>query len=337
MDDVDLDRSTVGAFLSRAWALTLRVLGPAWTLARQRPVDAIAVVVCTAAAGAIFLNALFLQNAPHPAPMMAGKPRPIAVPEATGSVVALPRARPMMAETTRPAAESGKPVGDVARPEAAPVRARPQNIAELTKPPVDTAKPEAAPARQRQQVVADIQRELARRGFFDGPTDGIHGPKTDAAIRDFEHAAKLKAGAQADEALLRVITRTPIQAVAATRVEPTPIRAEAAPKRPEPAPTRAEPTPMRPEPAMRGEAPPRPPAAIRTAAAAKSASSGRVVAVQRALADYGYGQLTPNGVLGPETKTAIERFERERKLPVTGQVSDRLTRELAAVTGRPLE
>jgi peptidoglycan hydrolase-like protein with peptidoglycan-binding domain len=334
MDDVDLDRSTVGAFLSRAWGLTLRALGPAWTLARQRPVDTIAVVVCTAAAGAILANALFLQNAPHPAPMMAGKQRPIAGSEATGSVVALPRARPVIAETSRPTAAA-----EATRSEAAPVRARPQTIAEPTRPPADTARPEpaTAPVRQRQQVVADIQRELARRGFFDGPADGIHGPKTDAAIRDFEHAAKFKASAQADEALLRVIMRTPIQAVAATRAEPTPTRAEPAPRRPDPAPMRAEPAPPRAEPTLRGEAPPRPPAAIRTAATARSASSGRVVAVQRALADYGYGQVTPNGVLGPETKAAIERFERERKLPVTGAVSDRLTRELAAVTGRPLE
>ncbi|HEX9361560.1 MAG TPA: peptidoglycan-binding protein, partial [Bradyrhizobium sp.] len=34
---------------------------------------------------------------------------------------------------------------------------------------------------------------------------------------------------------------------------------------------------------------------------------------------------------------AIQKFERERKLPVTGQMSDRLVRELIAVTGRPIE
>jgi peptidoglycan hydrolase-like protein with peptidoglycan-binding domain len=83
---------------------------------------------------------------------------------------------------------------------------------------------------------------------------------------------------------------------------------------------------------------PRPAAANRPTPPAKQAAPNRrVLAVQRALAEFGYGQVTPNGVLGTETKAAIERFERERKLPVTGQVSDRLTRELAAVTGRPLE
>ena len=64
--------------------------------------------------------------------------------------------------------------------------------------------------------------------------------------------------------------------------------------------------------------------------------TNRTVAVQRALADFGYGQVKPTGTVGPDTKAAIEKFERERKLPVTGQVSDRLVRELSALKGSPL-
>jgi hypothetical protein len=63
----------------------------------------------------------------------------------------------------------------------------------------------------------------------------------------------------------------------------------------------------------------------------------RVIAVQRALAEFGYGQLKPTGVVDAETKAAVEKFERERKLPVTGQVSERVLRELASITGHPLE
>ena len=66
-------------------------------------------------------------------------------------------------------------------------------------------------------------------------------------------------------------------------------------------------------------------------------NSRRVAAVQRALTEYGYGQLKPTGTVGSDTQAAIQRFERERKLPVTGQVSDRMIRELATVTGRPIE
>ena len=66
-------------------------------------------------------------------------------------------------------------------------------------------------------------------------------------------------------------------------------------------------------------------------------SSRRVAAVQRALTEYGYGQLKPTGTAGSDTQAAIQRFERERKLPVTGQISDRVVKELATVTGRPIE
>lgn len=66
-------------------------------------------------------------------------------------------------------------------------------------------------------------------------------------------------------------------------------------------------------------------------------SSRRVASVQRALTEYGYGQLKPTGTVGSDTQAAIQRFERARKIPVTGQMSDRLVRELNAVTGRPID
>ena len=65
--------------------------------------------------------------------------------------------------------------------------------------------------------------------------------------------------------------------------------------------------------------------------------SRRVAAVQRALTEYGYGQLKPTGTVGSDTQAAIQKFERERRLPVTGQVSDRLVRELAAMIGHPID
>ena len=66
-------------------------------------------------------------------------------------------------------------------------------------------------------------------------------------------------------------------------------------------------------------------------------ASRRVAAVQRALTDYGYGQLKPTGTVGSDTLAAIQKFERDRKLPITGQMSDRLVRELSAATGRNID
>jgi hypothetical protein len=42
-------------------------------------------------------------------------------------------------------------------------------------------------------------------------------------------------------------------------------------------------------------------------------------------------------MLDDATSQAIEKFEREHKLPVSGRVSDRLVSELAAMIGHPIE
>jgi hypothetical protein len=152
--------------------------------------------------------------------------------------------------------------------------------------------------RARTDVVAEIQRELAKRNFYDGPADGISGPKTDVAIRDFIQAAGVKLAAEPTEDLLRTLARSPVKA---------PARGGAGTGRVDPIAELIEPSPR------------------------------RVLAVQRALAEAGYGQIKPTGSYNPETRAAIEKFERERKLPITGQISDRLVRELAALTGGPVE
>ena len=79
----------------------------------------------------------------------------------------------------------------------------------------------------------------------------------------------------------------------------------------------------------------RPPAPIPDTA--QSAGARRVAAVQRALTQYGYGQLKATGAVGSDTQAAITKFERDRKLPVTGQMSDRLVKELTAMIGHPID
>ena len=250
------------------------------TSARGRRIDSLAILCALLAMGAIASNALFLQKGPHPAPIFSTRtpaPKPAAAPsfplkpvvvapapqvESTSSVV-LPRPRPLESEA---------------------------------------AKPEPAAAlRPRTEIVADIQKELSRRGFYEGATDGVYGSRTEAALREFEQAASLKAGTEPDESMLRLIKAS---AAKAQPVPPAPI----------PAPAKSD---------AIGEliAPP----------------SKRVMAVQRVLSEYGYGQIKPTGIYDRPTEEAIEQFERARKLPVTRQISPRLMRELAALTGRPVE
>jgi hypothetical protein len=47
--------------------------------------------------------------------------------------------------------------------------------------------------------------------------------------------------------------------------------------------------------------------------------------------------LKPTGTIGADTQAAIAKFERARKLPVTGQMSEHVARELAAMIGHPIE
>jgi peptidoglycan hydrolase-like protein with peptidoglycan-binding domain len=68
-----------------------------------------------------------------------------------------------------------------------------------------------------------------------------------------------------------------------------------------------------------------------------TASPKRVLAIQHALADFGYGQIKPTGAIDGDTRAAIEKFERDRHMPVDGQISDSFLRELETMTGRPLE
>ena len=62
-----------------------------------------------------------------------------------------------------------------------------------------------------------------------------------------------------------------------------------------------------------------------------------VAAAQRALSKLNYGPLKIDGVMGQETRQAIERFERERRLPVTGDLGSRTIRELSSQSGIRVE
>jgi hypothetical protein len=180
------------------------------------PRDMIAIFVAIVAAGSIFVNALYRQPGPHPAPIFAVKPRPVAI-EAAEVVPPTPRARPEIIIANQKA--------------EAPA---PQKMEASARPRVEQVKVDAAPK----------------------------APRTD-----------------------------PIAALIGGQPAPA-----------------ATPTP-----------------------------ASKVILVQRALNDFGYGPVKSSGNVGPDTTAAIQKFERERKLPVTGQISPRFLRELATVTGRALD
>lgn len=69
------------------------------------------------------------------------------------------------------------------------------------------------------------------------------------------------------------------------------------------------------------------------APAAPPVMSSKIGSVQRMLARYGFGPVRINGEMDADTRAAIGRFERDRGLSPSGEVSDRLMHELAAYSG----
>jgi outer membrane biosynthesis protein TonB len=78
------------------------------------------------------------------------------------------------------------------------------------------------------------------------------------------------------------------------------------------------------------------PARPTTEAAASAAPSKLVLAAQRALVKLGF-VLNPDGVAGATTRQAIERYERDHGLPVRGDLSRAIMRQLSAETGIPIK
>jgi peptidoglycan hydrolase-like protein with peptidoglycan-binding domain len=64
-------------------------------------------------------------------------------------------------------------------------------------------------------LVREVQAELVRRGLYDGPADGLFGPKTEAAILDYEIGAGLKPTGHPNPQLLTAM-RTPTAAQSGT-------------------------------------------------------------------------------------------------------------------------
>jgi peptidoglycan hydrolase-like protein with peptidoglycan-binding domain len=77
------------------------------------------------------------------------------------------------------------------------------------------------------------------------------------------------------------------------------------------------------------------PAAAR--AEARPDTQRPVAAAQRALVKLGYGPIQVDGLFGQETRQALERFERDRRLAPTGELAPRTVRELSAASGIRVE
>ena len=202
-------------------------------------------------------------------------------------------------------------------------------------------------------IEAEQERGLLMRVFLHSPKDVLAGLLAAAAIcAILANALFLQAGRHPSPMFGSVVTLPAPQTAAASPLpRPRPVELVSEPPEIRPVEVRGadpkNPDPKNPDPmanlVVRSTGAPtaapanvaRPPAPI--PATTQSAGARRVAAVQRALTQYGYGQLKPTGAVGSDTQAAITKFERDRKLPVTGQMSDRLVKELTAMIGHPID
>ena len=197
-------------------------------------------------------------------------------------------------------------------------------------------------------VEADTERTLLMRVLLRSPKDMVAGALAFAVVTAIIANALLLQAGRHPAPMFGSITAMPAVAAPANPLpRPRPVEADisqpesrsAEPRAADPLANLVKTTSTAPVPPM-PTAVPRPPATIPVTShndGAAITGARRVAAVQRALTEYGYGQLKPTGTAGSDTQAAIQKFERARKLPVTGQVSDRLVRELTAMIGHPID
>jgi len=146
--------------------------------------------------------------------------------------------------------------------------------------------------------IQKIQTLLQKHGYDVGEVDGVFGARTQTAIMEFERDRGYPQTGRVTPLLLKRLNR----------------RRPADVPKPVTAPSSKAPT-------------------ATSAPKATDASRDDIILVQRALSDLGYGPIDIDGVLGNQTAQAIQRFELDRGMPITGNIGDRIVAELVLIGG----
>ncbi|MGV2098316.1 peptidoglycan-binding domain-containing protein [Rhizobium sp. 21-4511-3d] len=179
----------------------------------------------------------------------------------------------------------------------------------------------AVSGQQPNQLVMDIQKELIRRGLYNGTADGVIGPRTSAAILFFEETVGMPQSGDA--------TPDVLAALKTDSVGPSTIPAE------------------KPREDVTSQASAEDPvaAAIRSAekqvktapAAPKQVTSGEltsvdlVLKIQKGLANMAYANVGVDGVAGEQTRAAIRHFQKHYNLPENGEPNEAVLRKLKEI------
>jgi peptidoglycan hydrolase-like protein with peptidoglycan-binding domain len=182
------------------------------------------------------------------------------------------------------------------------------------------AAPTQGAAQPPSELIAEIQRELSRRGLYDGPADGLRGPRTTAAILFFEETIGME---PTGEPTSRVLSAMKIDS--ATTVAAIP--------KDRPAAANSGGVAIDPVAAAIRNAESNPPKAqtVSLSSAPKPVTKDIVAKIQQGLVNIAYADVTVDGVAGEQTRNAIRHFEKHYRLPETGEPSEAVLKKLKSI------
>ena len=251
--------------------------------------------------GFVSANAVWYQRGAHPAPLFSTRDR-------------LASMKKVSVAVGKPAA-AGLTVDDVLAGRTADAAARQPDARQTASIPAPAAKPAAAGG---DPLVAGIQKALAERDFYQGPVDGHDGVATRAAIEAFQAATSRPLTGAPSEELLAAIRATHRRAVAIPRSRPgdqPPASDDEIARILTSAQPSQLPTP-KPAPDARG---------------ARSTPSDLVAEIQTGLRNIAYSNVAVDGIAGEQTKAAIRNFEKNYRLPQTGEPNRRVLEKLKSI------
>lgn len=176
------------------------------------------------------------------------------------------------------------------------------------------------------QLVTEIQRELARRGLYEGVADGMTGPRTTAAILFFEETVGME---QTGEPTTRVLSALKIDS--ATTVAAIP---KALPKD-RPAAANSGGVAIDPVAAAiknaEAEKPKAQSVSLTTQKTHTPVTNDLVAKIQQGLVNIAYADVKVDGMAGEQTRQAIRNFEKHYRLPETGEPSEAVLKKLKSI------
>ncbi len=180
-----------------------------------------------------------------------------------------------------------------------PIKEEKKVVAKVTENPVVKEVPVDETTKE---LLREVQTALSVRGYYQGKLDGVYGSRTNRAISKFQKDHSLEEDGKAS---VRLLTQVLLSASAKPAEVPVPKNTELAQK-----------------PGVEKST------TVVTSKSKEPKADGLIARIQSGLRSYGYDDLIVDGQMGQQTATAIQRFQLDYGMKITGEPSDRVLQKL---------